>query len=105
RGGPGGFGGGMRGMGAGNGQQQTRRGIVVVKKGEDQYEARQVVIGVSDRVHGEVLEGLSEGDVVVHGRSEVNTAAAAPAQNQMPNNNFRGQGGFPGGGGGNFRPF
>lgn len=107
RGGPGGFGGGfgggMRGMGAGNGQQQTRRGVVVVRKGEDQYEARPVVIGVSDRVHGQVLEGLSEGEEVIVGRRDTSPAAATNTQNQMPNN-FRGQGGFPGGGGG-FRPF
>ncbi len=105
--GGGGFPGGMGmpgGMG-GQGRQQTRRGTVMVHLGDGVLEPRQVVIGVTDRVHGQVLEGLNEGEEVVVGRRDTSTAAGAaavPAQNNQ-NNNFRGQGGFPGGG--NFRPF
>jgi macrolide-specific efflux system membrane fusion protein len=106
--GPGGFG-GFRGMGAPGGgagatrQPQQRRGIVMVKKADGTLESRQVVIGVTDRVRGQVLEGLEEGEevVVALSQQEAEPAAAPTPQNQ----NFRGQGGFPGGGGGGFRPF
>jgi macrolide-specific efflux system membrane fusion protein len=105
-GGPGGFG-GFRGMGAPGGagasrQPQQRRGTVMVKKADGSLEPRQVVIGVTDRVRGQVLEGLEEGEEVVVGLSEQETepAPAPTPQNQ----NFRGGGGFQGGGGG-FRPF
>src|SRR5690606_3314294 len=92
QGGEGGFG----GFGAAGGARQgaQRRGTVMVKTAEDTLEPRQVVIGVTDRVYGQVLEGLEEGDEVVVGRREDEAAAAvttAPA-----NNNFRG---------GGFRPF
>jgi len=104
--GGGGFGGGFGGMGGGprqSGQVQQRRGTVMVKKADGTLEARQVVVGVNDRVTGQVIEGLTEGEEVVIGRSDP-AAAAAPAQ---PQNQFQqggNRGGFPGGGG-NFRPF
>lgn len=103
-GGPGGFGPPPGGFGppgaAGPGRQTQRRGIVMVRKADGSLEERQVVIGVNDRVYGEVLEGLSEGEEVVIGRSDAGTAAAAGAsQNNM---NFRPPAGGPPGG---FRPF
>lgn len=114
--GGGGFG-GFRGMGggagaaAGPGRVQQRRGTVMVKKADGTLEPRPVVVGVNDRVRGQVIEGLNEGEEVVVGKRETEpqtgpTAAGATNNNQNFNNNFRGQGGFPGGGGGgNFRPF
>jgi macrolide-specific efflux system membrane fusion protein len=112
-GGAGGFG-GFRGMGGAPGagaggarQPQQRRGIVMVKKADGSLEQRQVVVGVSDRVRGQVIEGLTEGEEVVVGKRETDPQTgptAAGATNNNNNNNFRGnQGGFPGGG--NFRPF
>lgn len=113
RGGGGGGFGGFRGMGGGAaaapGVVQQRRGTVMVKKADGELEARQVVVGVNDRVRGQVIEGLTEGEEVVVGKRETEpqtgpTAAGAQQNNNM-NNQFRGnQGGFPGGGG-NFRPF
>lgn len=101
----GGFG-GMGGMGGGQrqpGQVQQRRGTVMVKKADGTLEARQVVVGVNDRVTGQVIEGLTEGEEVVIGRSDPD-ATAAPAQTQNPFQQGGNRGGFPGGGG-NFRPF
>ncbi len=109
---PGGFGGmGMTG-GAGAGAArapQQRRGTVMVKLADGQLEPRQVVIGVTNRVHGQVLEGLKEGEEVVVAKREAVAAPGSASQPQQQNqnqnrpNNFQG-GGFPGGGG-NFRPF
>lgn len=106
-GGAGGFRGGMGGMGFGGGMAanngQPRRGVVVVKGADGKLEPRNVMLGVSNRTHAQVLEGLQEGDEVVVGRVETEAApaAATPANNQ-PNNQFRpGGGGFGGGG----RPF
>jgi macrolide-specific efflux system membrane fusion protein len=110
---PGGFG----GMGAPGGgamaasgaprPAQRRNGTVMVKKADGTLEARRVVYGVTNRVHGEVLEGLKEGEEVVVGKKEkapaAGTATQNPLQNQNQGNrggNFQG-GGFPGGG----RPF
>src|SRR5690606_37625412 len=54
QGGEGGFG----GFGAAGGARQgaQRRGTVMVKTADDTLEPRQVVIGVTDRVYGQVLE-------------------------------------------------
>ena len=109
---PGGFGGMNAGGGGGGGAArapQQRRGTVMVKLADGKLEPRQVVIGVTNRVHGQVLEGLKEGEEVVIGLSEPvaapGSAVQTPNANQNQNrpNNFQG-GGFPGGGG-NFRPF
>lgn len=87
----GGFGG--AGMGGNRQGQQQRRGTVMVKQADGSLEARQVVVGVNDRVYGQVLEGLEEGEEVVIGRNE--PAAEAAAAPQLPGNqNFRGGGGF-----------
>jgi macrolide-specific efflux system membrane fusion protein len=120
RGGPGGnFGppGGQALAGTGGARPaQRRNGIVMVKKADGTLEERRVVIGVNDRVRGEVLEGLKDGEEVVVGKRE-KEAAAASGQNQQNRNNLPGGlpgggppgggppgGGFPGGGGGG-RPF
>lgn len=107
---------GMAAAAGGNGNggatraPQRRTGTVMVKKADGTLEARRVVIGVTDRVRGEVLEGLKEGEEVVVGKREEEAASAQPRnnnQNQNFNqgnrnfNNFGGGGGFPGGG----RPF
>ncbi len=56
---------------------QRRNGTVMMKKADGTLEARQVVVGVTDRVHGEVLEGLKEGEEVVVGKREAGAAAAS----------------------------
>ena len=95
-GGFGGFGGGGGGMGlAGGGvtrQPQQRRGTVMVKLADGTLEPRQVVVGVTDRVHGQVIEGLKEGEGVVVGKIETEPQTgptAAGANNNNNNNNSR----------------
>jgi macrolide-specific efflux system membrane fusion protein len=88
------------------GTVQRRSGTVMVMLANGKLEPRQVVIGVTDRVHGQVLEGLKEGENVVVGKSEPEPTTPAPTQNQNQNfdprrNGGFGGGGFPGGG----RPF
>jgi len=94
--GGGGFGGFGGGRPEGNATRQ-QRGIVMVKGADGKLMARDVVIGVTNRVHGEVLSGLKEGEEVVAGKHE-SEAAAASSQNNRPNNNGFSGGGFPGGG-------
>jgi membrane fusion protein, macrolide-specific efflux system len=72
-----------------------------VKKADGTLEARQVVVGVTDRVHGEVLEGLKEGEAVVVGKRQAETAAT-PSGNQNNRSTNGNSIGPPGGGG---RPF
>ena len=76
-----------------------------IKLADGKLEPRQVVIGVTDRVRGEVLEGLKEGEQVIVGKRETTpqTGPTAGNNNNNNNNNFRPNQGFPGGG--NFRPF
>ncbi len=83
---------------------QRRTGTVMVKKADGTLEARRVVIGVTNRVSGQVLEGLKEGEEVVIGKHEDESAAPRAnnqnqqnQQNQQRPQNFQG-GGFPGGG-------
>lgn len=54
---------------------QRRNGTVTVKNADGTLETRQVVVGVADRVHGEVLEGLNEGEQVVVGKRQAEAAA------------------------------
>ena len=61
-------------------QAQRRNGTVMVKLADGTLEPRRVVIGVTDRVHGEVLEGLKEGEEVVVGKHEAEAAAATDHQ-------------------------
>ncbi|HXC59623.1 MAG TPA: efflux RND transporter periplasmic adaptor subunit [Steroidobacteraceae bacterium] len=109
-GGGGGFGGGGFGGQRQNGAVRQRKGTVMVKGADGKLVARDVVIGVTNRVHGEVLSGLQEGDEVVAGRHEAEAAAASGQNNRQNNNGFPAGGfpgggfpggGFPGGGGGN----
>jgi macrolide-specific efflux system membrane fusion protein len=91
--------------GAGGAQRSAqRRGTVMVKLANGELEPREVVVGVTDRVRGEVLSGLKEGEEVVAGRPEEEAAAATTGGQQQQNRpgGFQGPGGFPGGG---FRPF
>jgi membrane fusion protein, macrolide-specific efflux system len=113
----GGFGqrqGGMRNAGATNAVAaagprpvQRRNGTVAVQKADGTQEIRRIVYGVTNRVHGEVLEGLQEGEEVVVAKRETEAAAAArPANNNNQNfQNFQqnrgGGNNFQGGG----RPF
>jgi len=88
---------------------QRRNGTVMVKKADGTLEARRIVYGVTDRVFGEVLEGLKEGEEVVVGKREKEPAVTRPLQNNQQFQNNRGGNNF-GGGGGNFgggggRPF
>jgi membrane fusion protein, macrolide-specific efflux system len=107
--GGGGFGGGFGGQRPTN-QARPRNGTVMVKKADGKLEARAVVVGVTNRVHGEVLSGLKEGEEVVAGKHEKEAAAAGASSNTgfpaggfppggFPGGGFPG-GGFPGGGGG-----
>jgi macrolide-specific efflux system membrane fusion protein len=86
------------------GAPRQRNGTVMVKLADGKLEARQVVIGVTNRVHGEVLSGLKEGEEVVAGKREVEAAPAAGNNQQQGNQNRPGNfqgfpgGGFPGGG-------
>jgi membrane fusion protein, macrolide-specific efflux system len=81
---------------------QRRTGRVMVKKADGTLELRRIVYGVTNRVHSEVIEGLTEGEEVVVGRKETEAAAAARAP-ALPNQNFqqnnRGNQNFQGGGG------
>jgi membrane fusion protein, macrolide-specific efflux system len=76
----------------------------MVKLADGTLEPRQVVIGVTDRVRGQVLEGLKEGEEVVVSKRETEPQTGPTAAGATNNNNIRGNQGFPGGGG-NFRPF
>ena len=90
---------------------RQRRGTVLVKQADGKVVPREVVVGVTNRVHGEVLSGLQEGEEVVAGRREAEAPAASSSQSGsnrqgnaggipgagMPGGGFPG-GGFPGGG-------
>ncbi len=97
-GGAGGFrpgGGNGGGFGGDNqGQPRQRRGTVMVKNAAGELEARQVVIGVTDRIHGQVLDGLKEGEEVVVGKRDETPTASSQTSNSDPR-----RGGF------GFRPF
>jgi macrolide-specific efflux system membrane fusion protein len=97
-GGFGGFGGGgPGGPPAGNAVRQ-RRGTVMVKLADGKLEAREVVVGVTNRVHGEVISGLKEGEEVVAGKREAEAEAAAQTNRNNPQQFIFQGGGFPGGG-------
>ncbi|MET0282433.1 MAG: hypothetical protein ABW278_15100, partial [Steroidobacteraceae bacterium] len=88
-------------------QAPQRRGIVMVKKADGTLEQREVVIGTTNRVHGEVLSGVTEGEEVVAGLRQTEAPAAASQTPAGQNQNRPGApGGFPAGGfpGGGFRP-
>ena len=79
---------------------QQRRGVVMVKQADGELAPREVVIGVTNRVHGEVLSGVAEGEEVVAGLRQAEAAKAPANSNQGQNQNRFGQGMPPGGPGG-----
>lgn len=76
---------------------RQRRGTVLVKQADGKVVPREVVVGVTNRVHGEVLSGLQEGEEVVAGRRETE-APAASSSSQAGSNRQGSAGGIPGGG-------
>ncbi|MEN0037997.1 MAG: efflux RND transporter periplasmic adaptor subunit [Cellvibrio sp.] len=67
----------MQGQGAtGN---QPRPAIVKVMNEKGDIEERKVVVGVTNRVQAQILEGLKEGEKVVSGSSKPNQVKVAPA--------------------------
>jgi macrolide-specific efflux system membrane fusion protein len=97
---------GSNGGGAAAGPRPAprRNGTVMVKKADGTLEARRIVYGITNRVHAQVLEGLTEGEEVIVGKRESEAASAStprPNNNNNNNNNFqnnRGGGNFQGGG-------
>jgi membrane fusion protein, macrolide-specific efflux system len=78
-------------------QRGPRTGTVQVQAADGTLETREVTIGVTNRVHAEVLSGLAEGERVVAGtRQEDGPRAGQQAGGQRPN--IGGFGGAPGGG-------
>lgn len=92
------------GRGGGGGRQQTAtnsngaptQATVIVASEDGSFEQREITVGVTTRVAGEILRGLNEGDQVVAGIIQ----ASAAGGNNNQNNNFGGGGGFGDGGGG-----
>ncbi len=67
----------MQGQGAtGN---QPRPAIVKVMNEKGDVEERKVLVGVTNRVQAQILEGLKEGEKVVSGSSKPNQVKVAPA--------------------------
>ncbi len=104
--GGGGPGGGRRGQGGGGGagghphvEHQPIRTVYILADKNDPTKLKpvQVKVGISDGVYTEVTDGLNEGDQVVTGLNQPDSAAGGP-----PSNPF---GGGRGGGGGGFRRF
>ncbi len=104
----GGQGGGRRGGGGGGGggpgggrphaEHQPMRTVYILADKNDPTKIKpvQVKVGISDGVYTEVIDGLNEGDQVVTGLSQPDSAAGSQS------NPF---GGGRGGGGGGFRRF
>lgn len=99
RGAPGGNAQGPRGMrqgGAGMGGGRPagpRTATVMLALPDGSIEEREVKVGVSNRVHAEVLSGLKEGDSVVAGQKQPEDeerAAAGGQQNRGPGGGFGG---------------
>jgi len=82
------------GMASGNGEWRQRRennmqgqiaagqprpAIVKVMNAKGDVEERRVMIGVTNRVQAQILEGLKEGEKVVSGSSKPNQVKVAPA--------------------------
>ncbi|MET0293208.1 MAG: efflux RND transporter periplasmic adaptor subunit [Steroidobacteraceae bacterium] len=77
-------------------QRGPRKATVKLAQADGEIVTKEVTVGVTNRVHAEVLEGLAEGDRVVAGTKVEEKAAAGPQNNR--NQNVGGPGGFPGGG-------
>jgi macrolide-specific efflux system membrane fusion protein len=74
-----------------------RQAKVKVMAEDGTVEEREITIGISNRVHAEVLSGLKEGDRVIAGVREAETPRRAPAQTGA-GVGAAGPGGMPGGG-------
>ncbi|MGC4029861.1 MAG: efflux RND transporter periplasmic adaptor subunit [Steroidobacteraceae bacterium] len=110
---PAGEGGQMAGAGrrqrpdsAGGAAQQSgpRPATVRLAQADGSIVSRDVQVGVSNRVHAEILSGLAEGERVVAGQKQPDSAQPAAAGNQQNQNRALGAGGgfgppmgFPGG--------
>ncbi|MBN9407990.1 MAG: efflux RND transporter periplasmic adaptor subunit [Burkholderiales bacterium] len=79
-----------------------RKATVKVETAAGQVEEREVTIGVSNRVHAQILSGLAEGDRVVAGVKLPDTARRGQGQggNSGPQGGPQGPGGLGGLGGG-----
>lgn len=67
----------------GNGENTRRPATVEVVKANGSREVRPVVVGVTNRIQAEILEGLNEGDVVVTGvRQSAAASSSSPSQNR-----------------------
>ena len=81
------------------GTRGPRQAKVKVMKDDDTIEEREVTIGISNRVHAEVLSGLKEGERVVAGTRETeprNASSGNPQGSPLGQQGMRGPGG-PGG--------
>jgi macrolide-specific efflux system membrane fusion protein len=75
-----------------------RQAKVRVMAEDGTIEEREVTIGISNRVHAEVLSGLKEGDRVIAGVREPERRATTPQQGAgVGQQNLGGPGGMPGG--------
>jgi macrolide-specific efflux system membrane fusion protein len=75
-----------------------RQAKVKVMAEDGTIEEREVTIGISNRVHAEVLSGLKEGDRVIAGVREPERRATPPQQGAgVGQQNLGGPGGMPGG--------
>jgi macrolide-specific efflux system membrane fusion protein len=93
------------GMASGNAPRGPRRATVKVATADGSIQEREVMVGISNRVHAEILSGLQEGERVVAGVKVPDAPKRNTAQNQGANALGQGPGGIPGaaGGGGNRR--
>lgn len=64
---------------AGNGEAVSRPATVQVMDVKGKLSERKITIGVSNRVHVQVIEGLSEGELVVAGKKQLEKPANAAA--------------------------
>jgi macrolide-specific efflux system membrane fusion protein len=67
-------------------QAQSAVATVQVAISNDEFETREIQVGVTSRIAAEVLSGLEEGEQVVAG---VLQSRAASDEQRQPNNNFR----------------
>ena len=59
--------------------QRPRPAIVKVMDEDGDIEERKVLVGVTNRVQAQIVEGLKEGEKVVSGSTKPNLAKVAPA--------------------------
>jgi macrolide-specific efflux system membrane fusion protein len=88
-----------RGEGASRAQRGPRQAKVKVMSEDGKIEERDITIGISNRVHAEVLSGLKEGDRVIAGTREPETPRRNTTQQGagVGQPTFGGPGGMPGG--------